>query len=60
MEKEYGIIDSVEKLEQALNELREAQKVFAEYSQDQVDKIFFEAAMAANKQRIRLAKMAVE
>ena len=60
MEKEYGIIDSVEKLEQALNELREAQKVFAEYSQDQVDKIFFEAAMAANKQRIPLAKMAVE
>ena len=60
MEKEYGIIDSVEKLEQALSELREAQKVFAEYSQDQVDKIFFEAAMAANKQRIPLAKMAVE
>ena len=60
MEKEYGIIDGVEKLEQALSELREAQKVFAEYSQEQVDKIFFEAAMAANKQRIPLAKMAVE
>ena len=60
MEKEYGIIDGVEKLEQALNELREAQKIFAEYSQEQVDKIFFEAAMAANRQRIPLAKMAVE
>ncbi len=60
MEKEYGIIDGVEKLEQALSELREAEKIFAEYSQEQVDKIFFEAAMAANKQRIPLAKMAVE
>ena len=60
MEKEYGIIDSVEKLEIALNELREAQKVYASYSQEQVDKIFFEAAMAANRQRIPLAKMAVE
>ena len=60
MEKEYGIIDSVEKLEKALNELKEAQKVYASYSQEQVDKIFFEAAMAANRQRIPLAKMAVE
>jgi len=60
MVKEYGIIDGVEKLEQALSELREAEKIFAEYSQEQVDKIFFEAAMAANKQRIPLAKMAVE
>ncbi|MCR5848274.1 MAG: bifunctional acetaldehyde-CoA/alcohol dehydrogenase [Lachnospiraceae bacterium] len=60
MEKQNGIIDSVEKLEIALNELREAEKVFAEYSQEQVDKIFFEAAMAANKERIALAKMAVE
>ncbi len=60
MEKEYGIIDSVEKLEKALNELREAQKVYASNSQEQVDKIFFEAAMAANRQRIPLAKMAVE
>ncbi|MCR4648939.1 MAG: bifunctional acetaldehyde-CoA/alcohol dehydrogenase [Lachnospiraceae bacterium] len=60
MEKDYGFIDSVEKLEKALSELKEAQKVFAEYSQEQVDKIFFEAALAANSQRIPLAKMAVE
>ena len=60
MGKELEIIDSVEKLEKALAELKEAQKVFAGYSQEQVDKIFFEAAMAANKQRIPLAKMAVE
>ncbi|MCI5819287.1 MAG: bifunctional acetaldehyde-CoA/alcohol dehydrogenase, partial [Acidaminococcus sp.] len=36
-----------------------AQKQFATYTQEQVDKIFFEAAMAANKMRIPLAKMAV-
>ena len=40
--------------------MREAQKIFATFTQEQVDKIFFEAAMAANKQRIPLAKMAVE
>ena len=40
--------------------MREAQKVFATYTQEQVDKIFYEAAMAANKQRIPLAKLAVE
>ena len=40
--------------------MREAQKEFAKFSQEQVDKIFYEAAMAANKMRIPLAKMAVE
>ena len=60
MANKYGIIDSVEKLQKALEELREAQKEFALYSQDQVDKIFKEAAMAANAARIPLAKMAVE
>ena len=39
--------------------MREAQKVFATYTQEQVDKIFYEAAKAANQQRIPLAKMAV-
>ena len=60
MANKYGIIDSVEKLKNALEELREAQKEFALYSQEQVDKIFKEAAMAANAARIPLAKMAVE
>ena len=60
MANKYGIIDSVEKLQKALEELREAQKEFALYSQDEVDKIFKEAAMAANAERIPLAKMAVE
>lgn len=54
------IIDSVEKLEAELDHVRAAQREFATYTQEQVDKIFFAAAMAANKARIPLAKMAVE
>ena len=46
--------------EAKMNAMREAQKIFATFTQEQVDKIFYEAAMAANKQRIPLAKMAVE
>ena len=55
-----GFIDNVEALEAKMKEMREAQKIFATFTQEQVDKIFYEAAMAANKQRIPLAKMAVE
>ena len=58
--KTYEIVDSVEKLEQALKRVRKAQETFATYTQEQVDKIFRAAAIAANKQRIPLAKMAVE
>ena len=54
------VIDTAEALEAKLQAMREAQKVFSTYSQEQVDRIFFEAAMAANKARIPLAKMAVE
>ena len=50
----------VEQLQQKIARMREAQKAFAAFTQEQIDKIFFEAAMAANKQRIPLAKMAVE
>ncbi len=56
----YEIVDSTEKLQAAFARVREAQKIFAEYTQEQVDKIFLAAASAANKQRIPLAKMAVE
>ena len=55
----YQVVDSVEKLEEALASVRAAQKKFAEYTQEQVDAIFFAAATAANQQRIPLAKMAV-
>ena len=54
------IVDSVEKLENIINRVREAQKEFATFSQEKVDEIFKAAAMAANQARIRLAKMAVE
>ena len=60
MEKEYKIVDSVEALEETINSVKEAQKKFATYTQEQVDKIFLAAAIAANKARILLAKMAVE
>lgn len=53
-------IDNVEALEKALVRVRAAQKVFATYTQEQVDRIFLAAAIAANKARIPLAKMAVE
>ena len=54
------IVDSVESLEAKLARMREAQGIFAKFTQEQVDKIFYEAALAANKARIPLAKMAVE
>ena len=54
------IIDSVEALSAKMKAMRQAQKVFATYTQEQVDEIFYEAAKAANMQRIPLAKMAVE
>lgn len=58
--KEYLIVDSVEKLEEAIDRTRQAQKKFATFTQEQVDKIFLAAASAANKARIPLAKLAVE
>lgn len=58
--KERKIVDSVETLEETLARVKEAQKKFATYTQEQVDKIFLAAAIAANQARIPLAKMAVE
>lgn len=59
-EKTYGICDSIEKLEKELERVRNAQKIFSTFSQEQVDKIFKAAALAANRARIPLAKLAVE
>ena len=58
--KVQTMIDSVEALQERMKEMRAAQAEFAKFTQEQVDKIFYEAAMAANKARIPLAKMAVE
>jgi peptidyl-dipeptidase Dcp len=58
-EKNIMIVDTVEALEKRIEEVREAQRIFSTYSQEQVDKIFAAAALAANKARIPLAKQAV-
>lgn len=60
MKEIYPVIDSAEALEKALERVRAAQKKFAEYSQSQVDSIFKAAAAAADRQRIPLARLAVE
>jgi acetaldehyde dehydrogenase / alcohol dehydrogenase len=49
-----------DRLEKVITKAKEAQKEYSSFSQEQVDKIFHEAAMAANQARIRLAKMAAE
>ena len=56
----YEIVENAETFERMLARVREAQKIYAAYTQEQVDEIFRAAAMAANLQRIPLAKMAVE
>ena len=61
MKKEStGRITTVKQLEAKLAAMKKAQDQFSSFTQEQVDRIFFEAALAANKTRIPLAKMAVE
>ncbi len=60
IKKETGLVDNVEALTRKIAEVRAAIEKFSTYSQEQVDKIFLAAATAANKERISLAKMAVE
>ena len=59
-EVKTGIVDSPETLDAKIAEVREAQRIFSTYTQEQVDKIFLAAATAANQARIPLAKMAVK
>ena len=63
MKKELAvtnIVDTPDALRAKIAEMKEAQKIFAAYTQEQIDKIFKAAATAADKMRIPLAKMAVE
>ena len=60
IKKETGLVDNVEALTRKIAEVRAAIEKFSTYSQEQVDRIFLAAATAANKERISLAKMAVE
>lgn len=59
-QKTVELIDSEEKLSAKMEAMKEAQRKFALFSQEQVDAIFRAAATAADKARIPLAKMAVE
>ena len=56
----YAPITTSEELNNALSRVRQAQSLFAEYTQEQVDRIFLAAATAANRARIPLARMAAE
>ena len=59
MEMNYHPVTNAEELDTAIARVRAAQKVFASYSQEQVDRIFLAAATAANRARIALSKAAV-
>ena len=59
-EKNYPVVDSAESFEALLEQVRQAQRVFAGYTQERVDAIFQAAAAAADRARIPLAKLAVE
>ena len=56
----YSVVQTAEEMENLLKRVKGAQEAYSKYSQEQVDKIFLAAAMAADKARIPLAKMAVE
>ena len=53
-------VRNIEELMEKIEEVRKAQKEFSTFSQEQVDEIFRQSAIAANNARIQLAKIAVE
>ena len=59
MQKEYPFVDSLETLQAEIDRVKRAQQRYAQYTQEQVDRIFLAAATAANKARVPLAKAAV-
>ena len=58
--EQVPVVNDLGSFKAMLARVRRAQKEFSLYTQEQVDKIFKAAAVAANMQRIPLAKMAVE
>ena len=58
-EKKVCVVNSIETLNDRIERAKKAQKIYATFTQEQVDKIFKAAAAAADKARIPLAKMAV-
>ena len=59
-QSDNGLINNIEALNNLLKRVKDAQKEYSTFSQEDVDRIFKAAATAANKMRIPLAKMAVE
>ena len=57
MNLEESKVDSIEKLKKVLEKVKNAQKEYAKFSQEQLDKIFQKASIKANEMRIPLAKM---
>lgn len=55
-----NVVETLDDLEVMISKVKKAQKIFATYSQEQVDAIFKAAAAAADKARIPLARMAVK
>ena len=55
-----SVVETLDQLEVLISKVKKAQKIFATYSQEQVDAIFKAAAAAADKARIPLARMAVK
>jgi len=58
--KKQGKVENVSQLISRMAEIRKAQEVFATFTQEKVDEIFKAAALAANHNRIPLAKAACE
>ena len=58
--RQYDTVDGVDKLEEAITRVRLAQKKYASYTQEEVDRIFRAAAIAADQARLPLARLAVE
>lgn len=58
--EENYIVKDIESFDRRLAQVKKAQEEFAKFSQEEVDKIFLEAALAANHKRLELAKLAVE
>jgi acetaldehyde dehydrogenase / alcohol dehydrogenase len=56
--EEKLIVKDEESLQELISRVKKAQEEFSKFSQEKVDEIFYQAALAANKMRIPLAQMA--
>ena len=52
--------NEIRELDNLIEKVKEAQKIYSKFSQNEVDKIFFYAAKKANEMRIPLAQMAID